>query len=233
MKLFFWLCSLHGTCSFFFLILSKPQLILSNSKSRSTGQTQLIIRDVQECIKFDFFGKIGHTKSVGFRFYSGIWRSESRISSRYVEITSISLIYSLTYSSKKELLFRLPGAWTDSPVRPFISEETLSWEISRLRHCDQRSMPWKNSYEITHQYRDKIGLARSWLFGLYRLFHEMRPELLRDILRSLWVQSFIYSRNKWRILHGRAETRNFCSSVVKHITSERSFGTVLTVLWWI
>ena len=40
---------------FFFLILSKPQLILSNSKSRSTGQTQLIIRDAQECIKFDFF----------------------------------------------------------------------------------------------------------------------------------------------------------------------------------
>ena len=57
---------------FCFLILSKPQLILSNSKSRSTGQTQLIIRHAQECIKVDFFGKIGHAKSVGFRFYSGI-----------------------------------------------------------------------------------------------------------------------------------------------------------------
>jgi len=58
--------------------------------------------------KFPFFDKIGHAKSVGFRFYSAIWRSESRISSRYLEITSISLIYSLTFSRKKEILFWLP-----------------------------------------------------------------------------------------------------------------------------
>ena len=57
--------------------------------------------------KLPFFDKIGHAKSVGFRFYSAIWRSESRISSRYLEITSISLIYSLTFSRKKELLFWL------------------------------------------------------------------------------------------------------------------------------
>ena len=57
--------------------------------------------------KLTFFDKIGHAKSVGFRFYSAIWRSESRISSRYFEITSISLIYSLTFSRKKELLFWL------------------------------------------------------------------------------------------------------------------------------
>ena len=43
-----------------------------------------------------FQDKIGHAKSVGFRFYSAIWQSESRISSRCLEITSISLIYSLT-----------------------------------------------------------------------------------------------------------------------------------------
>ena len=42
-----------------------------------------------------FQDKIGHAKSVGFRFYSAIWQSESRISSRCLEITSISLIYSL------------------------------------------------------------------------------------------------------------------------------------------
>ena len=60
--------------------------------------------------KLTFFDKIGHAKSVGFRFYSAIWRSESRISSRYLEITSISLIYSLTFSRKKELLFWLPRA---------------------------------------------------------------------------------------------------------------------------
>ena len=59
--------------------------------------------------KLPFFDKIGQAKSAGFRFYSAIRRSESRISSRYLEITSISLIYSLTYSRKKELLFWLPG----------------------------------------------------------------------------------------------------------------------------
>ena len=57
--------------------------------------------------KLHFFDKIGQAKSVGFRFYSTIWRSESRISSRYLEITSISLIYSLTFSKRKELLFWL------------------------------------------------------------------------------------------------------------------------------
>ena len=37
-----------------------------------------------------YFDKIEQAKSVGFRFYSAIWRSESRISSRYLEIASIS-----------------------------------------------------------------------------------------------------------------------------------------------
>ena len=57
--------------------------------------------------KLPFFAKIGHAKSVGFRIYLAIWRSESRISSGYLEITSISLIYSLTFLRKKELLFWL------------------------------------------------------------------------------------------------------------------------------
>ena len=68
--------------------------------ARSNGFARL--RNVS---KLTFFDKIGHVKSVGFRFYSSIWRSESRISSRYLEITSTSLIYSLTFSRKKELLF--------------------------------------------------------------------------------------------------------------------------------
>ena len=38
---------------------------------------------------------------------SAIWRIESRISSIYLEITSISLICFLTYSRKKELVFWL------------------------------------------------------------------------------------------------------------------------------
>ena len=56
---------------------------------------------------WNFWDKIGHARSVGFWFYSAIWRSESRISSRYLEITLISLLYSLTYLRKKELLFWL------------------------------------------------------------------------------------------------------------------------------
>ena len=54
---------------------------------------------------WNFWDKIGRAKSIGFPFYSAILRSESRISSRYLEMTSISLIYSLTYSRKKALLF--------------------------------------------------------------------------------------------------------------------------------
>ena len=58
-------------------------------------------RDSQECtIKVDVLGTI-------FGFIRLFIRSESRISSSYLEVISISLIYSLTYSRKKELLFRL------------------------------------------------------------------------------------------------------------------------------
>ena len=66
--------------------------------------------------KLPFFAKIGHAKWVGCRFYSGIWRSESRISPRYLEITSISWIYSWSFWKKKELLF-----W-------------LSWGLNRLTY---------------------------------------------------------------------------------------------------
>ena len=55
----------------------------------------------QSCFLGD---KIGHAKSVGFRFVLAVWRRESRISAIYLEITSI---YSLTHSRKKELLFWL------------------------------------------------------------------------------------------------------------------------------
>ena len=58
--------------------------------------------------KLLFWGdRIGHAKSVGFRFCSAVSRSENGISSRYLEITSISLIYSLIYSRNKELVFWL------------------------------------------------------------------------------------------------------------------------------
>ena len=56
------------------------------------------LRNVLKC---PFWDKIGHPESIGFQFYSVIWRSENRICSTYVEITSISLIF----SGKKDLLF--------------------------------------------------------------------------------------------------------------------------------
>ena len=85
---------LNFTCTFrtFFLLRG----------ARSKGFATL--RNVS---KLTFFEKIGHPKCVGFRFYSAIWRNEGRISSRYLEITSTSLIYSLTFSRKKELLIWL------------------------------------------------------------------------------------------------------------------------------
>ena len=59
--------------------------------------------------KLTFFDKIGPAKSVGFRFYSAIWRSESRISSRYPEITSISLIYSNLFEEERMIMLAFPG----------------------------------------------------------------------------------------------------------------------------
>ena len=44
----------------------------------------------QSCFMGD---KIGHAKSVGFRLYSAIRRSESRFSLRCREINSISLLF--------------------------------------------------------------------------------------------------------------------------------------------
>ena len=102
----------------------------------------------QSCL---FFDKIGHAKSVGFRFYSAIWRSESRISSRYLEITSISLIYSLTFSRKKELLFWLSRGLNrlTCVTRQIRGDSKLRDQpIALLLPRVVRNM--KNSYEMMH-----------------------------------------------------------------------------------
>ena len=101
--------------------------------------------------KLPFFDKIGHAKSVGFRFYSAIWQSESRISSRYHEITSISLIDSLTFSRKKEFLFWLSRGLNQLTcvTRQIRGDSKLrDLPIGLLRPKVVRDM--KNSYEITH-----------------------------------------------------------------------------------
>ena len=98
-----------------------------------------------------FWYRIGHAESVGFRFYSAIWRSESRISWRYLEITSISLIYSLTFSRKKELLF-----WLSRGLNRLTCVTHQIRGDSKLRD-KPIALLWpkvvrdmKNSYEIMH-----------------------------------------------------------------------------------
>ena len=166
-----------------------------------------------------------HQLPLGLRGCSAIWRSESRISSRYLEITSISLIYSLTFSRKKELLF-----WLSRGLWPIRSEETLSWGISRLHYCDPR---WFGIWKLVMKWSTSLGtrlgeqvLDFSACFIYFTKWDQTTSWYL-EITSSL---VFNYSRNKQRIFRGRAETRNFSSSVEKHFTSEPSFRTVL---WWI
>ena len=99
-----------------------------------------------------FFDKIGHVKSVGFRFYSAIWRSESRISSRYHEITSISLIYSLAFSRRKELLF-----WLSRGL-------SLFWRI-RIMDLAKCSFHWEVMWSCAVQWFPLVSclcLIRNW-----------------------------------------------------------------------
>ena len=117
----------------------------------------------QSCFLGD---KTGHTKSVGFRFYSAISRSESRISSIYLDITSI---YSSTYSRKKELLFCLARCFEPTHLcNPAVrSEETLKlWDQSIVPLRPKVIWLMKNGYEIMHQFRDKTRHTSSGLFDL-------------------------------------------------------------------
>ena len=65
--------------SYMYLRDIQPFLFYYFGGARSKGFATL--RNVP---KLPFFAKIGHAESVGFRIYSVIWRSESRISSRYL-----------------------------------------------------------------------------------------------------------------------------------------------------
>ena len=101
--------------------------------------------------KLTFFDKIGHAKSVGFRFCWAILRSESRISSKHFEITSISLIFSLTFSRKKELLFWLSRGLNRLTCVTRQIRGDSKWRdypIALLPPRVVRNM--KNSYEMMH-----------------------------------------------------------------------------------
>ena len=112
--------------------------------------------------KLQFFDKIGQAVFVGFRLYSATSESENRISSRYLEITSISLIYSLTFSRKKELRF-----WPSRGLNRLTCVTRQIRGDSKLRDQPiallRPKVVWyvKNSYEMMHQFRDTIGRASS------------------------------------------------------------------------
>ena len=78
---------------------------------------------------FFLWDEIGYTKFVGIRLYSAIWRSERRISSRCLEISSISLL------SEEEMTIFLASPGLVWPIR---SDEALRCGISRLCYCDPR-----------------------------------------------------------------------------------------------
>ena len=99
-----------------------------------------------------FWDKIGSAKSVGFRFFSAIWRSDCQISSSYLEISSISLIYSLPYSREKELL-----CW-------------LSWGLSRPHMCDpsdQRRLQVEGFADCAAATQGSLGYEKQlWNYAL-------------------------------------------------------------------
>ena len=132
--------------------------------------------------KLTFFGKIGHAKSVGFRFYSGIWRSESRIRSRYLEITSISLIFSLTYSSKAELLF-----WLARGLNRLTSATLQIRGVSKVATATQGNLPWKIAMKLCTSVGTRLGVQVRDFSACFGYLTKWHRNYLRDILRSLWV----------------------------------------------
>ena len=71
--------------------------------------------------KLTFFDKIGHAKSVGFRFYSATWRSESRISSRSVSrslrfLWFIFIIFIYFFEEERNIILAFPG-FEPTPAR--------------------------------------------------------------------------------------------------------------------
>ena len=56
------------------------------------GARSKAVATLRNVPKLLFLDEIGHAKFVGIRLYSAILRNERRISSRYLEISSISLL---------------------------------------------------------------------------------------------------------------------------------------------
>ena len=149
------------------------------SRARSKGFATL-----RKVPKLLFWEKIGYAKSVGFRFYSAIYRSESRICSRYLEISLISLICSFTYSRKKELLVG------HGPNRVI--------EMACFDACER----------LVQGKRDvgkKALLAR---YFIYRTWSESSVSLpLRNL--EVWSAGMRSIKNIWNINVGFGENKTF------------------------
>ena len=143
-----------------------------------------------------FLARLG-VQSLGFLLYSGIWRSESLISSRCLENTSIYLIYSLTYSRKKGLLFCLARSLNRLEIAMKLCTSIgtrLGAQVRDFSACFGYFTKWdRNYFEISWDHFEFSLLFARGINGGY----------------------FV------------AAQRNFSSSVGKHLTSEGSFRTVL------
>ena len=153
----------------------------------------------QSCFLGD---KIAHAKSVGFRFESVIWRSECRISSKHLEITSSSLIYYSIYSRKKELLFWFARVWTDLPAARQIREDGLADCATATQgnlECEKQlqnyallsGQDWARKFE-TFRFVSAISVSETGITSRY----------LGITLSSFCYNThiLIYSRNKWLFL---------------------------------
>ena len=104
------------------------------------------------------------------------------------------------FRGRKNYYFGFPGVWTDLPVWPVRSEETLSWGSSRLRYCDpgyfgvwKIVMKWCTSFgtRLGLQVRDfsdcfgyftKWDLTTSWYLEITSR-HEISLRVLKNISR--------------------------------------------------
>ena len=159
--------------------------------ARSKGLATL--RNVPKLL---FGNKIGHAKSVGFRLYSGIRRSESRFSLRCREINSISLLF-----EEETIIFvawrGLPGVWPTCVTHQIRWDPKLrDWPIAPLRS----KVTWnvKNSY--TGKLCTRYGISW-WLFGFFLfiiLARNIDCESLQKILNQFELVASKYERKSNR-----------------------------------
>ena len=135
-------CKIKRSLFLFSLVNSLRTLVTNREISRLflllRRSAKYRIRDAQECIKVTIFWQDWACKvcrcSVLFGYLTK-WEPE------LVRDISRSLwdffdLFFNVFEEERIIILARPRFYTDSLVWPFRSEETLSWGISRLRHCD-------------------------------------------------------------------------------------------------